>query len=447
MKRPETDAEHLNTLYKNAVHEAMDSIMVTAPDLDEPGPEIIYVNPAFTRMTGYDSQEAIGRSPRFLQGKNTDRQILRKVGRLLRKGQPVREEITNYRKDGKEYVIEWHIAPVREIEKIVNWVSVQRDITERKRLERQLEQEKLAVEEKVKERTKELEDLKTRLSEYAGKLELRLSHLEKRQSGLSERERRVLAAIARKPEATDTENAGFAGIKRPTFTSIRKRLENRAISKVLYVPDPQAIGYEAVAFEFGELTDIQRKTRHIEERIRKRSVFYIASKTHYAAITFCKSYSEAYRMKGSIFPAEYLRFSFGAGIASLFGIKPEWNKSAGRIDDLELMRALVEHPSWSARSIADHLGLSATTVINARRKLLESAALRKDIMPRLKGYDIVLLHTESPDESVHSFMKIESPRECIYMGWVKEEVEHGISFGASPKIITSFANALDGDLH
>ena len=47
---------------------SLDSIVITDTNLDEPGPIIVYVNPAFTRMTGYTFKEAVGRSPRCKRG-------------------------------------------------------------------------------------------------------------------------------------------------------------------------------------------------------------------------------------------------------------------------------------------------------------------------------------------------------------------------------------------
>lgn len=444
--------EASSELYKTAVQNAMDSIMITSPELDEPGPIILYVNTSFTRMTGYSQEEAIGRSPRFLQGKNTDRQILKKAGRLLRRGKPIREEIVNYRKDGKEYVIEWHISPVRAKGKVVNWVSIQRDITERKRLEDSLRKQKLAVEEKVQERTQELESMKQKLENYARKLEKRLVSMEKRMSGLSDREKKVLAEIANSPNSTDTELALSSGIKRPTFTSIRQRLMKRSEFSELYVPHPLALGCEAVSIEYGEIPLVKARTGHIDERFRKKSVIYISSGTHFAAVTFHSRFRDAYESDSIIIPSEFLHISFGNALAGLFGKEA---KAIGalpeRTQDTEIMKALIEHPGWSMRSIADKLGLSVATVSNARNSLLNGAIMR-DIMPKIKGfYPIALVHSKSKlSAALFPFLKAETPKESIYIGWAKDEDEliesvqdsKVVIFGREPKMLVSFRNAL-----
>jgi PAS domain S-box-containing protein len=63
-------------LLRAAVEATGEAILITTADLDEPGPVIVYANPAFTKLSGYKAAEAVGRSPRFLQGPGTDRAAL-----------------------------------------------------------------------------------------------------------------------------------------------------------------------------------------------------------------------------------------------------------------------------------------------------------------------------------------------------------------------------------
>jgi PAS domain S-box-containing protein len=116
-----------------AVEATGEAILITSAELDEPGPRIEYANPAFTRMTGYDAHEVLGRSPRFLQGPRTDRAVLDRVRASLEAGEPAQGEAVNYRKDGTTYTVEWLITPVRDDEgRVTRWVSAQRDVTERR---------------------------------------------------------------------------------------------------------------------------------------------------------------------------------------------------------------------------------------------------------------------------------------------------------------------------
>ncbi len=87
-------------LLASAVEQARECIMITDARLDLPGPRILFVNPAFTRMTGYTAAEAVGKTPRILQGPRTDRQVLDRLRRSLEKGEPFEGETVNCRKDG-----------------------------------------------------------------------------------------------------------------------------------------------------------------------------------------------------------------------------------------------------------------------------------------------------------------------------------------------------------
>lgn len=123
-------------LLRAAVEAVGEAIVITGPDLDPPGPRIEYVNSGFTRMTGYAAEEVVGRTPRFLQGPETDRAVLDRMRAALEAGQPTRGEAVNYRKDGTAFFIEWLITPVVDEQgRVAHWVSAQRDVTGRKRAE------------------------------------------------------------------------------------------------------------------------------------------------------------------------------------------------------------------------------------------------------------------------------------------------------------------------
>ncbi len=136
MAEPDTDSL-LSELTKIALDNAFDAMVVTSGELDPPGPEILYVNPAFTRVTGYTAAEAIHQTPRMLQGPKTDRSELDRLRRELAAGRSASGEIINYRKNGEEFWLQWRIRPVKDGEgRVKYFVSSQRDITERKKIER-----------------------------------------------------------------------------------------------------------------------------------------------------------------------------------------------------------------------------------------------------------------------------------------------------------------------
>ncbi len=129
-------AEERLRLLESAVQQISEGITITTAELDPPGPRIVYVNPAFSRITGYSAEEAIGKTPRILQGPKTDRAVLDLMLQRLWLRQTFRGETINYRKDGAEFIMEWYVAPITNKAFQVNhFVGVQRDITEQRRAE------------------------------------------------------------------------------------------------------------------------------------------------------------------------------------------------------------------------------------------------------------------------------------------------------------------------
>ncbi|MFB2877974.1 PAS domain S-box protein [Floridanema aerugineum] len=124
-------------LLQSVVVNTNDAVLITeAAPIDEPGPRILYANKAFTNMTGYTLEEVLGKNPRILHGAKTDRNELKKVREALSHWESVTVEVINYRKDGSEFWVEFSVVPVADKTGwYTHWISVQRDITERKEAE------------------------------------------------------------------------------------------------------------------------------------------------------------------------------------------------------------------------------------------------------------------------------------------------------------------------
>ena len=127
--------------FSEIVKNAQDVVIVTkAFPIDETGPEIGYVNDAFTRVTGYTPEEVMGKTPRILQGEGTDLREKEKIKQALEKQEPVRATLQNYSKDGTEYWVDLSILPLRDRQgEISHFAAIQRDITELKKLEYDLQ--------------------------------------------------------------------------------------------------------------------------------------------------------------------------------------------------------------------------------------------------------------------------------------------------------------------
>jgi diguanylate cyclase (GGDEF)-like protein/PAS domain S-box-containing protein len=107
------------------------------------GMPIIYANPAFQRLTGYDAAEITGRSCSFVQGEATDPATRAEMGAALREGRECRVTVLNYRKDGTTYWCEVDLAPVFDRRgRVVQYVGVQNNVTDRVEAERELREER-----------------------------------------------------------------------------------------------------------------------------------------------------------------------------------------------------------------------------------------------------------------------------------------------------------------
>jgi two-component system cell cycle sensor histidine kinase/response regulator CckA len=104
---------------------------------------IRWVNPAFTKMTGYSSSEVLGQNPKILKSGLQDKRFYTQLWNTILSGKVWEGQLTNRRKNGEHYVEEMTITPVRDRGgKITNFIAVKQDITDRKRAEEALQESK-----------------------------------------------------------------------------------------------------------------------------------------------------------------------------------------------------------------------------------------------------------------------------------------------------------------
>ena len=100
---------------------------------------IIYVNPAFERITGYSAAEALGRNCRFLQGDERDQPNIEAIRQGLEEKRETHVVLRNFRKDGSPFWNALYVAPVPDEQgNITHFIGIQNDISEQKNFEAQL---------------------------------------------------------------------------------------------------------------------------------------------------------------------------------------------------------------------------------------------------------------------------------------------------------------------
>ncbi|MEN8217206.1 MAG: PAS domain S-box protein [Pseudomonadota bacterium] len=125
-------------LYKMAITETYEGI--TIADAIHPDMPLIYVNPAFERITGYTSAELIGRNSRFLHESDHKQPALNEVRAAIREGKNCHVVLRNYRKDGSPFWNQLNISPIHDAAgNLTHFVGIQLDITAQKEAEEALQ--------------------------------------------------------------------------------------------------------------------------------------------------------------------------------------------------------------------------------------------------------------------------------------------------------------------
>jgi PAS domain S-box-containing protein len=129
-------------LLETVILQTKDSIIITEAHFNKTKlPKIVYVNPAFTTMTGFKSADILHKSPDFLSGPKTDLKIIKKVISAIKNYEECVIEMISYKKNGEEFWLHFSMIPIFNSDKeISHWISIQRDITDEKRQEKEKEQ-------------------------------------------------------------------------------------------------------------------------------------------------------------------------------------------------------------------------------------------------------------------------------------------------------------------
>ena len=111
-------------LLQALVENSFDSVLITDASSDG---KIIYANPAFKILTGFDPAKVIGKTPRILQGPATDKKVIARLSSALKSGGRFEGKAINYKKGGTPFIMFWRVVPIKVKRTIVAWVAIQRE--------------------------------------------------------------------------------------------------------------------------------------------------------------------------------------------------------------------------------------------------------------------------------------------------------------------------------
>lgn len=125
--------EHLKLL-ESVIINASDSVMITnAASCPDEGLKIVYINEAFTRMTGYSPEEVLGNTPEMLQGPKSCSEELTRLTEAIKVFKPCTIITINYKKNGDEFWIHLSFSPLsNEKGTVTHWIAIARDVTKEK---------------------------------------------------------------------------------------------------------------------------------------------------------------------------------------------------------------------------------------------------------------------------------------------------------------------------
>jgi PAS domain S-box-containing protein len=149
-------ADGLGNPFTAAFRAARMSMLITDPR--RPDHPIIFVNDAFTALTGYERHEVMGRNCRFMQGPDTSRDEVARLGAAVARGEAVEVEILNYRKDGSSFWNRLFVSPVHnDAGELVYFFASQVDVSDKREAQVELERSRDELEGEVRRRTRDLQ--------------------------------------------------------------------------------------------------------------------------------------------------------------------------------------------------------------------------------------------------------------------------------------------------
>ena len=128
--RRDVFAEQQFGLVKSLVENMEEAVMITDAGGENYDPPILHINPAFTALTGYTPEEILGKTPKILQGPDTEPEVLHRLKEQLAVRKKFHGQTWNYRKDGTRFMMEWEIVTFHNArEEPSFYMTIQREAT------------------------------------------------------------------------------------------------------------------------------------------------------------------------------------------------------------------------------------------------------------------------------------------------------------------------------
>ena len=121
-------AAQLYPIFERMVNLVDEGVLITDPNLEDM--PIVFANNGFTKITGYDANEVIGKNPRFLRGPETDVNATNKIKSCISNKKNGSVNILNYKKDGSKFWNHFSITPIiDDLGSVTHWIGIERDIS------------------------------------------------------------------------------------------------------------------------------------------------------------------------------------------------------------------------------------------------------------------------------------------------------------------------------
>ena len=111
-------------------------IITEAEALNQSEPNIVFVNEAFVRHTGYQFDEAVGKTAHILHGRLTDEAAIKKIKAAMQAWQPAKVELISYKKNGEAFWQDLDLVPISDESGVfTHWILIGRDVSATKKAE------------------------------------------------------------------------------------------------------------------------------------------------------------------------------------------------------------------------------------------------------------------------------------------------------------------------